>query len=73
MSPLLAAGDAVVTLTPVATEEPGSTEPRGPAGTSSAPAPPLDAVAAAYAGWDLDAALQELEKLSDNCRSAGSS
>lgn len=33
----------------------------------------LDAVAAAYADGDLDAAVQELEKLSGNCRSAASS
>jgi len=33
----------------------------------------LDAVAAAYAGGDLNAAVQELEKLSGNCRSAASS
>jgi uncharacterized iron-regulated membrane protein len=33
----------------------------------------LDAVAAAYAGGDLAAAVQELEKLSGNCRSSASS
>ena len=33
----------------------------------------LDAVSAAYAGGDVDAAVQELEKLAGNCRSSDSS
>src|SRR5215207_965138 len=43
MSPLLAAGDAVVTLSPVATEDPGSTEARRPATDGSTEVSPAGA------------------------------